>query len=144
MSTTYPHSEIGLSKKLGVSRQILTGLRDQLKKGEDWDTESKSIQWSHKAAQWAAFHLGVELPSEEKTPVVASPVNGNGHVESMLVTRRITNPTFIEAQRADGSRVLVKVQRNTNFRPAMSIQAARISATDWRLVGRTPRFPGRW
>ena len=83
----------------------------------------------------------------EKTAFLDSPVNEAGPrpiVEQMQVVRwNIPNRHLIQCARAGGECVFVRVTSNQHFRERMSIRA-QLDSDGWTLVGRCPRFPGRW
>jgi hypothetical protein len=144
-------AEVGLAKKTGVSRAVLRSLRQQFTRGVDWQVCGKSINWTEAAAQRAAALMAPpnrepeQTAPAEKTAFLDSPVNGEGPlIESMQVVRwNIPNRHLIQCERADKSRVFVRVTSNQNFRERMTIRA-QLDSDGWTLVGRCPRFPGRW
>ncbi len=142
MSIEYPWAEIGLAKKLGVSRQMLAEKRAQFTEGDHWQTCGKSIQWTQDAAEALAAGLGLKL---SPPPRLDSPVNeASPLIESVSVTRfRFVNPRVLYARRENREEVAVFVPSNKNFRAGMTLKAQKTD-TGWHLVGRCPRFPGKW
>jgi hypothetical protein len=146
---TFPWTEIGLARVLGVSREQLRAFRNEhLAENTDWTTDKKNVRYSEKAAQDAVAFLGaVWTGPAEETPQAVEMVNEDapkkGWPEDMEVVRRMVNPHLIECQTPAGAKVLVKVTHNENFRPGMNVRAE-ADGPSWRLVGRCPRFPGRW
>jgi len=91
---------------------------------------------------------GPESPDEEK-PRVSHCVREPEPI-SLIITsvRPPKNPHIIEAVRKDngGESVRVRVRDNANFLPGMEIRARPDEQYPdvWALVGRTPRYRGRW
>lgn len=144
MSEAFPHAEVGLAKKMGVRRTVLRTLRASLKKGEDFEVIGKSVQWSEKAAEQAALTLGIALPTLSEKRVPDSPVNEEpASSERFTVIRRTLNPHLVLCQNADRMLEWVRVPHNRNFTPGLVFNAKKSGAA-WELVGRCPRWPGRW
>lgn len=151
----FPLAEVGLAKSLGVDRSVLRSIRKNLKKGVDWVTAGKSIQWSLEAAQKTALGLGVDF---QKHATAVSPVNEArlANDEALMkktepektalvltVVRRCVNPHVLVAREKNGPEIFVNVVSNANFRAGMEFRGEK-TASGFRLVGRTPRFVGRW
>jgi len=87
-------------------------------------------------------------PSGSSAPPAQSFRQHNGTVE-LIVTRGCLNPRILVATlpgagKAQDQQVRVKVKSNVNFRPKMKLRARPIDAEFYELVGRCPRYPGRW
>lgn len=146
MSTNpFPWAEVGLAKMLGVPRGTLRDLRKILQKGVDFEICGKSVQWSEKAAQEAAGHLGASVGAV--TPANAlldSPVSKEpAPAHEFMVLKRATNPHMLQCLDKNSAPAWVRVPHNDNFRPRMIIRA-RHNGNVWELVGRCPRFPGKY
>ena len=68
-----------------------------------------------------------------------------GDVE-MLTCVKCYRPNIrkLEAKRADGAIVLVRVRDNRNLRPGMAMKCRYGDGRIWELAQRLPRFPGKW
>lgn len=134
----FPHSEIGLAKKLGLPRNHLREARENLKKGADWDTEGKEVVWTHAAAQAMALAIGATLddPAGKNAGAEAT-------VNEFTVAKKCVNTHALWATDKAGKEWLVRVTSNEHFRPGMVFRAEMMQ-DGWTLVGRCPRFPGRW
>lgn len=62
----------------------------------------------------------------------------------LTVSARCQNPRLLLAKANTGDLVRVRVRDNQNFQIGMSLQAKQIQADLYELVGRCPRFKGRW
>jgi hypothetical protein len=153
-AVSFPWTEIGLSRTLGVNRSLLKNIRADFKRGEDWTVEGKNVLWSEKGAGRAASLIGLPIVikddgSPSGVEITNAPtiemVNGNlPSCEEMEVTRyEFINPRIIEAKLPDGELVFVTVTSNKNFRKGMKIRAE-LRGNVWTLDGRCPRYPGRW
>lgn len=69
-----------------------------------------------------------------------------GKVEELAVVRIFGNPALLEAARADGTKVRVRVASNANFIRGMKLKARTpaAGAPVWDLVGHCPRWRGRY
>jgi hypothetical protein len=141
----YPWAEVGLAKKLGVNRAELRSLRNaKLKRGEDWETFGKSVQWSQLAAEMAVALFKAVMPADAEKSALASPVNQNRPSDARVTRARIANPHIVFAEvEGETGELMVRVKSNVNFRPGMRLKVEK-TAQGWALAGRCPRFPGRW
>lgn len=62
----------------------------------------------------------------------------------LTVSARCLNPRLIIATANNGDLVRVRVRDSQNFQKGMSLTAKQIQADLYELVGRCPRFKGRW
>jgi hypothetical protein len=141
----FPISEVGLAKHLGVARSVLKSIRKNLKKGGDWEVMGKEVRWSEEAALGAARALRATREPEPETNVSMAPLvnEDRPNLESLKVVKLLVNPHMVQAARKNGEVVMVNVVHSRNFKRGMEFRAAPDGVT-WRLVGRTPRYPGRW
>lgn len=141
-SEKFPVTQQTLLRKIGVGSSQLKAVRTQkFLQGIDWTIDKKVVRWTAQAALRAAEILtGVTQPEKEN----AAPVNVEPSHELVTVTRwRIPNRFLIECAFANGVRFYLRVNNNTNFREGMTVHA-HLDSDGWTLVGRCPRFPGRW
>lgn len=159
-STWYFESK--LSEKLGISRDELVAIRRQLlqKKQEHWKMLGRELVISRAGVDLLLASLiektgaGIDLskilscavPQQSTTSKAAPPPQKNGEVE-LTVKRLYPNDRLLLATHPETQEQLrVSVPSNANFRPAMKLKARPQGdpRQPWKLVGRCPRFPGRW
>jgi hypothetical protein len=75
-------------------------------------------------------------------PPIAEHKNGDGAVD-LIVKRLFPNRRLLEAYNGDQV-VRVRVRDNANFRPKMPLKAKHAGGEFYELLGRCPRFPGRY
>lgn len=156
-SSTY-YYESKLSEKLGISRDELTAYRRQFlkKKSGDWAMLGRDVVLSHgavdrflsywvektQAAPDAAAILACAVPHQKKNGAPA--ILPNGPVD-LVVKRRYPNVHLLLATDSTGGDHRVWVPANDNFRPDMKLKARpQGPGKPHKLVGRCPRYPGRW
>jgi hypothetical protein len=142
----FPVSEVGLAKTLGVDRSVLKSIRKNLKKGVDWETVGKQVLWSQASALALAERLTATQGGEtEKNALLAQLVNGEvAAFATLKVVKLLVNPHMVLAAQKNGEVVNVNVVHSRNFKRGMEFRAEQGADGHWRLVGRTPRYPGRW
>ena len=120
-----------------------------LKPRVDYVKEKKQVMITEKGYVALRGLLGCpESPNEEKARLSRS-VRETEPI-SLLITslRPPMNPHIVEATRKDngGESVRVRVRDNANFLPGMEIRARPDEEYPdvFVLVGRTPRYLGRW
>jgi hypothetical protein len=155
--STY-YYEAKLCEALGISRdELIAYRRVHLKKNSgDWKMLGRQLVISASAldrflADWikktgavpaATALLSCAVNNQEKNHAPAPPLN---ELE-LVVKRRYPNVhLLLAADPASGRELRVWVTDNNNFRPDMKLKArAQGPGKPHRLVGRCPRYPGRW
>lgn len=66
-----------------------------------------------------------------------------GEERVLVCVRTVRNPRVVLARDGD-KEAWVRVRDSKNFRPDMEIRATCIEGEMWELVGRCPRWPGKW
>lgn len=141
-------AEADLAKRLNVDRAILKKMRPGLPAGS-LSAAGKVVLWSHAAAAHAAVTLGLADDSLEKN---AAPAPAERAAEEELtVIRNFPNPRVIQARRANGEAVMVRVSNGLKYVPKlrngdpMKLRATFSTAHNcWVRTGRDPRFVGVW
>ena len=151
MNTLY--YEAKLAKALGISRPEFKKLRKSyLKFEDDWQmlgnqvviTEAGLVKLS---VHFAAVGIIGSQTGIPETQVDYKPPTGevNLVVKQVYPNPRLLLCTSIGAIAGQmPEQVRVRVPRNDNFRPKMTIKAHKLSDGFYELVGRCPRYPGRW
>lgn len=150
----YPHSEDDIRLRLGCSRGALRELRKsaEFPQGAFWEVVGKEVRWSVLGAAKALELLGgVQIPAaKENAPSGQPALPGEPVVERVTLLRGgFPNPRVVLARRENGAEVYVRVPDSRNFVPRMRDGSpmtfqAREERGQWVLVGRSPRWPGRW
>ena len=147
MSTLY--YEAKLAKALGISRPEFKKLRKSLLEFEtDWQMLGNQVVITEAGLLKLRVHLaavgitGMAIATFPETQVDHKPVD-NGDVE-LVVKQVYPNPRLLLCHFPGGIQVRVRVPRNDNFRPKMTIKARKLTDGFYELVGRCPRYPGRW
>ena len=133
-----------ISKQTGVTRTRLREARlNYLERGEHWEKEGRLIMYTEAGEKKILDVLGFPEDTKLKEPKPTV-------VEEMRVGRyEFKNKHVIEGIRKDGSRVIVRVRDNKNFRPfhhngkPMEFPA-RFDGRTWWLDRNCTRFVGRW
>ena len=139
--------EASIAERLGLTRNTLENYRArELKKKGDWKKIGRAVALSEPALK----KLLADLDASE-LDCSGCLVSGNGEepqpeVIELKVARVYPNPRLLLATTNAGELVRVSVQKNRNFRAGMTIKAKAPNGTlsIYRLVGRCPRFPGKW
>lgn len=150
----YPHTETELRERLGCPRSALRELRKNaaFPQGQFWEVVGHEVRWSVLGAAKALETLGgVTGADASKNAPSEAPAHAAGpSLERLAVVRaNFPNPRVVLARRENGAEVYVRVPDNRNFVPRMRDGSpmtfqAQESAGQWVLVGRAPRWPGRW
>jgi hypothetical protein len=122
-------------------------MRKHMVKNVDWIVDGKSVQWSQSAAEAAAKKTGAIIPNGHQKPLLHSPVSEEPPPqETFTVLKTMVNPHMLLVTPKNGSEgreTTVRVQNNRNFRPGMEVTALHRNNC-WWLIGRCPRYPGKW
>lgn len=141
-------SEDELATALKVDRSVLRQRRPYLEAGEV-EQQQGAVVWQKKAAARVAASLGLTLatvdePASDDPPPVAEP-----SPETLTVISQALNRNIVNARRASGETVAVRVVDNRKYVPRlgngkpMTLTAKKSTAGNWWvLVGREPRWPG--
>lgn len=145
MSTLYYESK--LAKSLGISRPEFKKLRKSLLEFEaDWQMHGNQVVITEAGIVKLASHFegGAVFAEVPEAKVDYHPPTG----EVELIVRQVyPNPRLLLCVfpvEQSKEQVRVRVPRNDNFRPKMMIKASKLSDGFYELVGRCPRYPGRW
>ena len=152
---------------LGIARTSLRALRKaELAEGPDWFRGEKDVviyrqTGIEKIAAALKRDAGGQKTGEADGPLdtwIGPEKNDGGAaafvgvaadqvpVLSLVVTRHRmgVNSKLIEARAEDGALLRVRVHDNENYRPGMKMRARLERPGLAVIVGRGPRFPGRW
>ena len=143
-------SEKDLSEQLGVPIKKIRDARPPTAVRHDGEG---GYCWPLDLARAFASHHGIpfEGPEKKTAPAEAETLT----VVSLARTptgHHFANKNLIQAKRANGDLVFVRVVSSAKYRPMlhdgsgpMTLQARRSEAGNWWiLVGREPRWPARW
>lgn len=131
-------------KQTGITRTRLRVARTKhLKRGKHWEKEGRLIMYTKEGEKEILSVLG--FPEETKL------VEPKPQIEEQMKVGRadFRNKHVIEGIRKDGSRAIVRVRDNSNFRlrhkngEPMEFPA-RWDGRAWWLARNCPRHPGRW
>jgi hypothetical protein len=131
-------------KQTGITRTRLRVARTKhLKRGKHWEKEGRLIMYTKEGEKEILSVLG--FPKETKL------VEPKPQIEEQMTVGRsdFRNKHVIEGIRKDGSRAIVRVRDNSNFRPRHQNGEpmefpARWDGRAWWLARNCPRYPGRW
>lgn len=139
-------NEKNLAIHLGISRAWLRQARFHVPGGHEvFRRCGKTMFWSPAGVNTLRSMVHGEAllaPVTEKTPAAA--VQVPPPTERFTVLKLVPNRHLLLASDALGSTVRVRVRDNTNFMPEMVIQVRLIQGDLYELVGRGPRYRGRW
>ena len=137
-----------LAARAGVTREFLKKMRAEQPPGTTGRADNKAIIWQKNAARNALVAFGV--PFELDPP--PEPIRAR-----VVLPERVTviycpvNRHIVICQRAGGQRVNVRVVDNRKYCPKlatgepMTLEAIQNPVGSWwNLVGREPRWSGRW
>jgi len=138
MTQTHKHtmkSEIDLSEELGIDRNVLRQWRSE---GgiSGWEKVGNKICYTESGESEAREKLKDEISVNE----ISEPLDVN-EPQEMVITKVPFNPNLVIC-----GEVYVRVSSNKNFLTGMKVKA-RPPATDgkvWVMLGRTPRWRGKW
>jgi len=133
-----------IAKQTGITRARLRTTRlEKLEKYKHWKKDGRLIMYTEEGEKEILKILG--FPKETKLVEPKPQVT-----ETMRVGRAdFRNSHVIEGIRENGSKVIVRVRDNKNFKPRhhngepMEFPA-RWDGRAWWLARNCPRYPGRW
>jgi hypothetical protein len=152
----YPVKEEDLARALGLTRDTVRQLRGELLQHiEDFEKIGREIRYSEGAVKKLRWTLkkhgspGARLGDLAVLNVI--PQDGESEKPTVVLDAKVTtiykqNPKYMEAI-LGGQTVTVRVKKNTNFVPGMTIKGDRLKQENARLydfIGRCPRARGRW
>lgn len=162
--TVFCHPERELAGEYGLSHDLLKATRaEHLKRGSDWEQVGGLICYTGAAATRVLTLLkispagppapGAPLPlpadSAPNDGAPAEPVPKNyaapaeGEERELVCSAVVRNRRILKA--ADqGNEAWVRVRNSKNFRPGMPLRARFLGGTQWQLVGRGPRWGGKF
>ena len=125
-------TERALSLELGIEQRHIANLRKEMTTGHGKDGlmivyNDEGVEYIKTQLLNAGFTIQHNEPKEKQ----------------MVVTKRWGNSQLIECVDGDNRRN-VKVPRNENFMPGMTIRAKLNLNGQWELDGRCPRRRGHW
>jgi len=132
---------------LGVSRAWLRKARFDVPCGahEALRRVGKTFYWSPAGVNTLRRQVrgeSLDSPAPEKTQ--AADNERTPEPERFTVLKLFANRHLLLAEDAHGSSVRVRVSDSSNFMPKMVIKARQIEGDLYELVGRAPRYRGRW
>lgn len=134
--------EIELAERLGVSREVVRRVRQELREGEHWVQEHRFVELTPDGVEAVREALRAR---KETPPRMERPEGEARVIEELRVTRIFPrNPRILEAETAAGARVRVRVRSNVNFILGMAIPCREMKSGLWCLTRACPRFKGRW
>lgn len=152
-------SEAEIAKALGIPRAKVREARPDRPAAERRHKQN-AVFWRKKTARVFAASIGLPglLPVEPAPPVEPETLTVASRPNPALNGRHTSNPRLIYALRANGERVVVRVADSAKYRPLlqssgkpgekaapMTLQAVKHpDGSWWTLVGKEPRWPGKW
>lgn len=158
------YGEERLAARLGVSRELLRTFRDEnLTEGQQWTMAGREVAYSEAGVRMLLTHLGARLREKrpqgpggltiqglleearlEDATEAVDEKKAAGPVEDELTVQALTrNGQIVMATRGE-ELVRVRVRESRHFVPGMRMTCRHLQADLWELVGRCPRFRGRW
>jgi len=166
------YAEDILSEALGLSRDIVREAREKLLEGEDWETAGNRVVLTDDGVMRLLEALGVDLPKKRArvpggltiaslldlsrldplTAVQGEDSAVKGKLYQLEAVSSPRNSKILMARHLEKDApgetieglVRVQVRDNSNFVDGMILVAMWIEQDLWELVGRCPRFRGRW
>lgn len=151
-------AEAELPARLGLSRELLRTLREQLlTKGRHWEKAHRDILLTEEAVQiildgHAALKNAAPLPTPPPTENLAQnetqaapPVDkGPVPIELRVARLFLSNPHLVEAHPPGRpqERLRVRVQSSAHYVPGMILYATHLERNLWQVHGRAPRWRG--
>lgn len=138
-----------LARDLGLAPADVRALRQEMREGVDWQYVGRKVMWNQCGLEKLRKKLATGVEDQE----------WENRQERLLVYRAgewVKNPGVVLCYRQDtdptvpANQIRVMVKSNVNFRPRlfngqpMALEARLESDGKWRLVGRCPRWPGKW
>ena len=150
MNDLFPHSEIEVVAKSGISRTEIRSNRAALQEGVDFSFVKNRAMWSDKGIEGLCAKLCIPpLALGDTTKKTAAE-------KTLLFWRQTRNRHIIEAflpdtdPRERQNVLRVRVKDDANFRridrtgKPMTLRAFHVQADLYELIGHCPRRPGCW
>jgi hypothetical protein len=143
-------TEAWLSEETGVPRERLREIREKNLSAADWRKGTRGqIVWELTGLDRASVEIIEFAGIIEKItggPEGARRALAGVTVLEARVVRKFGNPQLIEARGQSGELFRVKVHSSKNFTAGMCIKVRppKVLGSPWVLVGRSPRWPGRF
>lgn len=156
------NTEARIAETVGLSRPSIRKLRAELlQRGNDWEYDADgAVVYTEVGMKKMATHLNAvnaKIQADGRIdPSMPEKLNGgpaafagateNGDDQVLpgtVVEWRFKNRRVIQADVAGHGSVNVRVHSSENYRRGMSIRVRR-DGTGFIVVGRSPRWPGRW
>ena len=133
-------SEVELSLELGLERKIIRGIRQERLNADDWTKRGNHIVYTETGEHALRNAIQVMLSSEELSEPL--PVLDDQEVK---ITHIPLNPRIVIGQLLDEV-IKVKVRDNRNFIRGMRLSARPPAegSTTWVMIGRCPRWRGKY
>lgn len=160
----FPHVERELAEAYGLAPDALKQVRHTLQRGAHWDLVKGLVCYNDAGRTALETALGIasqknppadpaptpptaQGPADSPPNTAAAPKKfaqpAAGEVRTLVAVAKVRNRRILKAR--DQDRVAwVRVKDSKNFRPGMQLQAAFISGEQWELVGRCPRWNGKY
>lgn len=165
----FPYVERSLAQTYGLAPDALKDVRGtQLQRATHWDLVKGLVCYNDagKAALELALKITAEKnpgaspspapdpalpPPPDSPPNIPSPAAAPkkfeppkpGEIRTLVAVAKVRNVRILKAR--DHDRVAwVRVKDSKNFRPGMQLQAEFVSGEQWLLVGRCPRWNGKF
>lgn len=150
-----------VAEQVGLPRTTIRSLRGKLlEEGEDWRRgEAGVVIYTASGLKKLAANLDDapgakiwrDMPDRPDDPFRPEKDDGATRREAggaenelgLVEEWRFKNSRVIRVRRSGGELVNVRVHSNQNYRRGMSVKI-RPSGPGWIIVGRSPRWPGRW
>ena len=131
-----------LAPRLGVTREVLRDLRKRLLSSDEYEQQGRDVIISHGGVAKLTGAV-LEKREGEKNGVeidVEQPEEC-----ALKVFRNAANTRIVLAKKEGAEDMLrVRVRNNGHFVPGMPLRARHIEGDLYELVGRCPRFKGRY
>lgn len=143
----FPVLESALALELGLTKEAMRDLRKKHLAAGEFALGRRGMCFTHAAANRLRAALGVsekKAPAEKETPApsVVSTTVVTLYIKAKPMNKRIVLACADEALM--GEVVRVRVRSSENFIKGMEIHALHDTGTLYSLVGRCPRFRGRF
>jgi hypothetical protein len=147
--------EAKIAERLGITRDQIRFVREQaLKEKKHWRLSGRDVVYTDDGVKKFLRYLAVDLSAADLNSCLvpvrekqkgAAPKNApaTGTIE-LTVKRCFANPKLLLATDSAGNEVRVRVPRNRNFKVKMKLHAQRVNESLYKMVGRCPRYRGRY
>ena len=164
MSPTPPDkiAERTLAADLGLSRETLLAWRTtELQEGRHWVRVGRDVRYLGEGVEAVRGLLQRDLAKSAETalpqpqapdptadtpsPAIELPAPAlDPRSDLLTVVSLPRNPRLVLARTLAGALVRVRVRSSEHFVPGMQLRAQQEAGDVWCLIGRCPRWKGRW